>query len=198
MIGNVSIRKNDLDISVDSLRRAWKSFRRGKRWSPEMVKFWYRLEDEMASLYGDIALGRYRHGGYRTFNVTDNKSRTISVSSVRDRVVHRLMYDYLIRHFDRTFIYDVWSCRKDKGLLGAIAQVQDLFRRHQNKYVWRADIKKFFDHVDHGTLKRILARKVEDQVALKVLVEIIDSYLAPHRGGSRERVGPHAECPSAI
>ncbi len=187
MIGNVSIQKDDLDISADSLRRAWGSFCRGKQWSPEIVKFWYRLEEEIASLHEDISGGLYRHGGYRTFMVTDNKRRTISVASVRDRVVHRLLYDYLVKHFDQTFIFDVWSCRKGKGLLGAIDRVLNLFRRHRSKYVWRADIRKFFDHVDHEVLKGILTRKVQDQFVLALLSEVIKSYKTTAWTDTRER-----------
>ena len=187
MIGNVSIQKNDLDISVESLQRAWGRFRRGKRWSPEMVKFWYRLEEEVASLSNDIATDKYRHSCYRTFEVTDNKRRTIRVASVRDRVVHRLLYDYLVSRFDRIFIFDVWSCRKGKGLLGAITRVREFFHRHHEKFVWRADIRKFFDHVDHPTLKQILARKVDDPLALRLLTEIIDSYFVSPGADERER-----------
>src|SRR5262249_2713544 len=68
--------------------------------------------------------GGYPHGPYDTFTVRDPKTRLIAVASIRDRLVHRLLYDALIDRFDPVFLYDVWSCRKDKGLHRAIDRAQ--------------------------------------------------------------------------
>ncbi len=114
----------------------------------------------LSSLHADIANGRYRHGGYRSFIVSDNKKREISVASVRDRVVHRLLYEYLVPIYDQTFIFDVWSYRKEKGLLGAIERTEHFFSRYPRSFVWRADVRKFFDNVDHRILLGLLRKKV--------------------------------------
>lgn len=52
------------------------------------------------------------------------------MASVRDRIVHRLVYDFLVGIYDETFIYDAWSCRKGKGLLGAIERTQEFLMRY--------------------------------------------------------------------
>lgn len=134
------------------------------------------------SLFIDLNRGTYQHGPYRQFNVADNKKRIISVSSIRDRIVHRLMYDYLNTLFDRRFFFDAWSCRKGKGLLKAIERVQ-MFLRSGNMFVWRADVQKFFDHVDHRMLLNLLGRIVKDEKALQLLKLIISSFeTAPRKG----------------
>jgi len=84
----------------------------------------------------------------------------IAVANIEDRIVHRLIYEYLVPIFDKTFIFDVWSCRKNKGLTAAIERVQKLFRGHKNFYCWRADIEKFFDNIDHQLLIKFLFRKI--------------------------------------
>ena len=118
--------------------------------------------------------------------VTDNKRREISVASIRDRVAHRLLYDYLVKVYDRTFIYDAWSCRKDKGVIGAINRVQDYARGHPRNFVWRMDITKFFDSVQHKTLCFILKRRLQgDPTALALASKIINSY--PEKIPERER-----------
>lgn len=86
------------------------------------------------------------------------------------------MYDYLVGIFDKTFIFDVWSCRKDKGLMGAIDRAQLFIKKYANGFVWRADIRKFFDNVDHDILFQLLKRKIRDEKALFLLKEIIDSF----------------------
>jgi hypothetical protein len=42
--------------------------------------------------------------------------------------------------------------------------------------LWRADITKLFDSVDKTTLKRLIKRRVQDPVALRLLEEVVDSY----------------------
>jgi len=144
--------------------------------SPAMHEFQYNLEAELFNLYNDLNQGTYKHGTYKKFIVNDNKKREISVSYIRDRVAHRLVYDYLVPIYDKTSIYDLWSCRKDKGLLACIQRTQKFMRSYTYSYVWRADIKKFFDHIDHTILLRIINRKVKDPVAFNLLKNIINSY----------------------
>lgn len=123
-MGNESI-----DLSLKNIWRSWFAFRKGKRTSNELHDFQYHLEKNLYGLFKDLNQGTYRHGGYRQFTVCDNKRREISVANIRDRVVHRLLYDFLEKIYDKTFIYDAWSCRKNKGLLGAINRTNYFLKR---------------------------------------------------------------------
>lgn len=123
-MGNVSI-----DLSLKNIWRSWFEFRKGKRATYELDTFQYYLEKNLFELFENLNDGTYRHGGYRMFTVCDNKKREISVASIRDRVVHRLIYDFLEKIYDKTFIFDAWSCRKEKGLLGAIERANGFLKR---------------------------------------------------------------------
>lgn len=105
---------------------------------------------------------------------------------MRDRVVHRLLYEYLVRTYDKTFIYDAWSCRKGKGLIGAIERTQYLLKKYPRSFVWRADIVKFFDNVDHAILESTLSRKIADKTATRLLHEVISSFGTRARERERE------------
>lgn len=137
----------------------------------------------MYALHRDLSEGTYAHGVYKTFTVSDNKRREISVASIRDRVVHRLVYDHLTPLYDKTFIYDAWSCRVGKGLLGAIQRAQYFLKKAPHAWIWRGDIKKFFDSVDHGTLLEILSHKIKDSKTYGLLNEIIGSFATLDRNG---------------
>lgn len=115
---------DSIDLSLKNIWRSWFEFRKGKRVGDELHAFQYQVEKNLYALFKDLNNGTYRHGGYCKFIVNDNKRREISVASIRDRVVHRLIYEYLEKIYDKTFIYDAWSCRKGKGLLGAIERTQ--------------------------------------------------------------------------
>lgn len=141
-----------------------------------MEKFVFNLEAELFSLYQELNDSTYQHGDYRYFIVSENKKREVSVASVRDRIVHRIVYDYLNPIFNPDFDDDVWSCRKNKGLLGAILRTQQLLQKNPRRRVWRGDVRKFFDNVDHGILFKFIQRKVFDSDALRIISDVIQSY----------------------
>lgn len=177
---------DSIDFSLSNIWHKWQRFKIGKFKSKELQIFEFNLENELYSLHKDLNSGFYLHGSYRSFTVTDNKRREISVASVRDRVVHRIVYDYLTTVYDPDFDFDVWSCRKNKGLLGAILRSQKLMLNYSKEWVWRSDIKKFFNSVDHDILYQIITRKIRDIRTLNIIKIIIESY---HYGEKNSNIG---------
>ncbi len=158
MMGSVSI-----DASIEGLWRAWERFARGKRRTPAFDHFAYHLERNLRLLECELQARTYRHGAYQTFIVRDPKPRVIAVAPIRDRVVHRLAYDALVTCFDRLFLFDVWSCREGKGLHAAIDRAQQFLASFPRCNVWRADIARFFESVDHAVLRSCLRRRITDE-----------------------------------
>jgi RNA-directed DNA polymerase len=103
-----------IDLGLSNIWQSYFKFKKGKKLSQELENFNYYLEENLRALHRDLNSGEYKHGQYRKFVVTDNKRREISVARIRDRVVHRLIYEYLCGIFDKTFIFDAWSCRKTR------------------------------------------------------------------------------------
>ena len=167
---------DSINLGLGNIWRSWFAFRKGKRATLELHEFQFDLEKNLFGLRRDMVNGTYRHGSYRRFTVCDNKRREISVAGIRDRVVHRLIYDYLVPIFDKVFVFDAWSCRTGKGLLGAIERAQGFLKKSPRAYVWRADIKKFFDSVDQGVLMGLVSRRVGDPRALGLIGEVVGSF----------------------
>ena len=174
---------SDIDISIAALYEAWRLFRRGKRAGRHIVEFEYNLEKELMCLAYEIAQGAYRHSSYEKFVVNDNKRRLIAVAAVRDRVVHRLLYEYLVQRYDKMFVYDAWSCRPRKGIDGAISRVQQHMRAYRDGWLWRSDIRKFFDHVDHEVLLELISRRVTGSRAIWLMRTVVESYDAGKQAG---------------
>lgn len=140
------------------------------------MAFEANLESELLSLTYDINHGLYRHGDYEHKIINEKKRRDIYVAEVRDRVVHRLIYDYLVPLLNHRFDPDVWSCRLGKGLYGALGRTQQLARAHDGGWVYRADVRKFFDNVDQAVLRVALLRHVTDQKAMQLIDQTLASY----------------------
>ncbi len=176
---------DSINLGLENIWRSWFAFRKGKKPTDELHGFQYYLERNICALFKDLNNGAYRHGGYKKFIISDNKRREVSVALIRDRIVHRLLYDYLTPIYDKTFVYDAWSCRIGKGLLGAIQRAQTFLKKYSSSYVWKGDVKKFFDSVDHSSLLKILSRKIRDAKAYNLLKAIVDSFRlnATDKGG---------------
>ncbi|MFH0853099.1 MAG: reverse transcriptase/maturase family protein [bacterium] len=168
-------------IGLENLLAAWEEFRLGKRDKPDVQAFVRHLLDNIVQLHEDLANFTYRHGGYKAFAINDPKPRQIHKASVRDRLLHHVIYRILYPFFDRTFIADSFSCRVDKGTLNAIERFQTFgyqVSRNNTRTCWvlKCDIRKFFANINHGILLQVLARYLPDQNILWLLENVIDSF----------------------
>ncbi|MBI5254196.1 hypothetical protein HY932_00195 [Candidatus Falkowbacteria bacterium] len=168
-------------ISLENLFLAWKEFRKGKSKKQDIADFEMNLEDNIFALHKDLASGAYKHGKYVSFYVCDPKRRHIHKATVRDRVLHRAVVRVIEPIWERTFIFDSWSCRKDKGHHAAIRRFQRFGRslsQNYTKTLWilKLDIRKFFELVNRDVLLKIVATKICDERLLSLLREIIDSF----------------------
>ncbi|MCL2869794.1 hypothetical protein FWF48_03235 [Candidatus Saccharibacteria bacterium] len=168
--------------TYEELFTAYKAFRQGKKLSYSLADFEYNLVPNLRELAAEIDNHTYHHGNYRILTVREKKRRDLAIACIRDRVVHRYVYDYLVGLFDTNFDPDVWSCRRGKGLHACLARTQQLLKCYPRAYAWRTDITKFFDHVDHHVLRQCLKRRVQNCEMLWLCDEIISSYHL--RGGA--------------
>jgi retron-type reverse transcriptase len=175
-------------ISLENLFTAWREFRRGKRSKQDVQLFEFTLEDNLFALHEDLVSGRYQHGSYTQFHITDPKQRLISKASVRDRVLHHAIYRILYPLFDQTFVFDSYSCRKDKGTHRAFKRLVTVSRKISKNYkkpCWalKCDVRKFFNSIDHKLLSQLLKERILDEKLLELLDSIIGSFCtAPGKG----------------
>ena len=171
----------DQIISLDNLFVAWREFRKGKRSKLDIQAFEFNLEDNVLSLHQDLIKGIYKHSRYQPFKISDPKPRNIHKARVRDRLLHRAIYQVLYPYFDTTFIYDSYSCRDNKGTHKAFSRLASLARKISGNYTkpcfaLKLDIRKFFDSIDHGVLMDLLKKRIEDKQLLNLLQDIISSF----------------------
>ena len=140
--------------------------------------------DNIFDLFNDLKNKTYKHGEYRAFNISDPKPRRIHKATIRDRLLHHLIYQELYEYFDSKFIHDSYSCRLQKGTHKAINRFRDFFRKVSNNntktcWVLKCDIKKFFANIDHNILKQILSKAGFDTDILWLLSQVINSFFSP-------------------
>ncbi len=167
--------------TIEKLLKAWQEFLRDKKDRKDVILFQAKLMDNIFLLHNDLKNKTYIHGEYKEFNISDPKPRIIHKATVRDRLLHHLIYQELYEYFDSKFIYGSYSCRENKGTHKALNRFRDFSREvstNNTKTCWilKCDIKKFFANIDHEILKRILERNIGDKNILWLLSRVIDSF----------------------
>ena len=163
-------------------------FKKGKINKKDVTFFSVDLEDKLLELCDDLKNETYKHGTYKKFVIADPKRRVIHKATMRDRILHRAIYRVLYPIFDKSFIFDSYSARDYKGVYSAIKRFEYFawkLSRNNTKtvYVFKADLKKFFDSIDHIKLFQILESKIKDEKTMNLLKEIINSlYVTKGKG----------------
>lgn len=174
-------------ISIDNLLKAWQEFLCGKRKRKDIEEFQWHLMSNIISLHLELAVKTYVHSEYIAFKISDPKPRDIHKASVRDRLLHHAIYRILYPYFDKRFINDSYSCRIEKGTHKAIEQFKKYAHKaskNNTKTLWilKCDIRKFFASINHGILKEILSKYINDKDILWLLGQIIDSFYSTEKG----------------
>ena len=171
----------DQIISIEHLLQAWEDFRIGKRKRKDVQEFERNLEDNLFQLHYSLKAKIYQHGSYTHFNIYDPKFRHIHKACVIDRVVHHAIVSVIEEIFDRTFIYDSYSCRKNKGTHRGVKRLYVFVRKVSRNYTrtcfaLKMDVKKFFASVDHDILLSLIKKKIGDADLIWLLENILKSF----------------------
>lgn len=168
-------------ISLENLFVAWDEFKKDKQKKSDVLRFEWRLEENIFDLYRDLKNHIYQHGPYTSFYIKDPKLRHIHKATVRDRVLHHAVFAILNPIFESTFIPNSFSCRIGKGThkgVNCLAKMLRKISRNHTKscFILKCDIAQFFASVNHQILLEIISKKIKDDKAIWLIKEIIESF----------------------
>ena len=185
---------------------AWRKARKNKTKKEYVLDFEKNLHKNLYNLHLELKNKTYSPKPLKTFILRDPKTRKISKSDFRDRIIHHALCRVIEPIFEKSFIYDSYANRKEKGNLKAIkrfdyfirkvsrnGKLNGWFNNNQIKgYCLKADIKHYFQEVNHNTLTNIIKRKIKDKQTLCLINKIIKN--TEIRGGAK----PFRQCKSKI
>lgn len=146
------------------LFKAYYDARKHKRNTRNQLKFEINLEENLVTLRDELMERTYKVGRSTCFIIEDPVKREIFAADFRDRVVHHLVYNYIMPIFERTFITDSYSCRKGKGTLYGVERLEHHIRSCSHNYTDLAyapkmDIQGYFMNINR---KHLLETVKED------------------------------------
>lgn len=99
--------------------------------------------------------------------------RPLGVPAVRDRVVQKALCNVIQPIFEIGFSPDSYGFRPGMGCKDALRQVQAELRSGK-RYVLDADIKSFFDSIDHELLMSLVERNISDGRTLSLIRQFLE------------------------
>src|SRR3989344_6971736 len=188
--------------SIENLTLAWKKARENKTLHKDVIEFEKDLERNLLDLQFELKSQTYKPKPLTTFVLRDPKTRVISKSDFRDRVIHHAIINIIEPIFNKSFIHDSCANQLGKGNLFGLKRFDNFTKKvsknglisknkfRDNNYITgfclKADIKHYFEEVDHFTLLNIIQRKMTDKEVIRLIKEILNNN-AFNSGGGRKQ-----------
>jgi group II intron reverse transcriptase/maturase len=133
------------------------------------------LEENLRDLSGRLRRGAYRAKPVRRAYVakTDGRQRPIGVCVLEDKIAQRAAVEVLCAVFDRDFFRFSYGFRQGRSQHDALDALYVAILRRKVNWVLDADIRAFFDTLNHEWLVRFTEHRIGD----RRLVRLIQKWL---------------------
>lgn len=158
---------------------------RNVRWKDSTVNFEENRLNNILALKEQLENDSYEQLVFNSFTIIERgKPRDIRACHIYDRLAQNtLCSQVLIPELTPKFIYDNCATLKGKGIDFALLEVRKhLQAAHRTYglgkpfYGLRIDIQKFFDSIDHNSLKQMAKHYIKEERVFKLIDYIIDTF----------------------
>lgn len=167
--------------SLDNLFACWREAKRAKGHSLRIQRFGEDPLRYLSLIQERLRDRSFRFGPYRHFTVREKKFREVVDAPMKDRVVHWMLYRYLLPIWRRRFIHDTYGNLPERGTHAAVRRVASFARRPACRWVLQLDISKYFHSVPHVQLKARVLRYIGDESLRRLIASLVDSYRTDDR-----------------
>ena len=152
-------------FTYDEVFKAYYDCMHNKKSTANATKFSIDIIEKLFTLCDELNDNSYEIGSSITFVVKFSVLREVFAADFRDRIVHHLIMNELMIYFEKEFISESFSCRKNKGVLYGIDTMYEHIKNCTDNYqkdawILKMDIKSFFMSID----KNILVDLVDDLI----------------------------------
>ena len=148
-------------VTMDNIRLAFKKAARGKHRYTQVREVEQDLDNKLLEIQRMLIEGTFRTSKYKIRKIYEPKERTIYVLPFfPDRIVQHAIMNIVAPIWDKIFIHDSFSCRKNKGQHAASKKLMKFIGGKKDLYCLHCDISKFFPSINHDIMMHIIRRKI--------------------------------------
>jgi len=187
-------------VDEELLRLAFRSLR--KQAAPGVdgqsyEEYAANLDQNLKDLYARLKGGRYRAPTIRRVYIPkeNGKRRPIGISTVEDRLVQKAIAWLLSAVFEQDFLDCSHGFRPNRSPHTALHRLREGIRQHQVRYVVEADLRSYFDTVNHEWLRKFVRHRANDGGLIRLLDQwlkagVMDNGVVIHNDEGVPQGGP--------
>src|SRR5215218_410855 len=181
-------------VTVDRLRSAYEALSRDAAAGVDGVT-WYEygqdLEENLRDLHARVHRGGYRARPSRRVYIpkADGQQRPLGVAALEDKILQRAVVEVLNAIYETDFLGFSYGFRPGRSPHRALdALAVGIYRRKVN-WVLDADIRGFYDAIDHGWMLKFLEHRIADKRVLRLIRKWLQAGVIENGAWSETVVG---------
>lgn len=164
-------------LKVPLLTEAYQRLRRSAAPGVDGVtweEYGEHLDARLLDLQDRIHRGSYHPQPVRRVHIPkgDGRTRPLGIPSLEDKIVQQAVRMVLEPIYERMFLSFSYGFRPGRSQHDALNALAEAISRKLN-WVLDADIRSFFDTIDHGWMQRFLEHRIADRRMVRLLMKLL-------------------------
>jgi len=181
-------------ITVDLLRESYLALKRDAAPGVDDVtwrQYGEQLEERLSALHERVQSGRYRAMPSKRIWIPkpDGRQRPIGIAVLEDKVVQQAVVVVLNQIYEEAFLGFSYGFRPNRNPHRALDAVWVGIIQRKIRWVLDADIRGFFDNIDHEWLMKFLEHRIADPRILRLIGKWLQAGVSEEGQWSRTKVG---------
>jgi group II intron reverse transcriptase/maturase len=132
-----------------------------------------KLEQNINDLCKRIHRGTYRATPSRRTYIpkSDGSKRPLGIATIEDKVAQGAMAEVLTAIYEEEFLGFCYGFRRQRGQHDALDALVMAIEHRKVNWILDADIRGFFDAVDHGWMQKMIEHRVGDQRVVRLIMK---------------------------
>ena len=181
-------------LTVDLLRDSYYALKRnaapgvdGVRWS----EYEDGLEGRLQDLHGRVHRGAYRAQPSRRVYIPkgDGRQRPLGIAALEDKIVQQAVVTILNEIYEVDFRGFSYGFRPGRSPHQALDALNVGIQRKRVNWILDADIRGFFDNMDHEWTMKFVAHRVADNRVLRLIRKWLKAGVSEDGEWSETKVG---------
>jgi RNA-directed DNA polymerase len=149
------------------------------------------LEERLTSLHERIHRGSYRAQPSKRAWIpkADGRQRPLGIAALEDKIVQQAVKTVLEQIYEEDFLGFSYGFRPRRGCHDALDALWVGMTERKVNWVLDADIRGFFDAIDHGWLMKFLEHRIADRRILRLVRKWLRAGVSEDGEWSRTTVG---------
>jgi RNA-directed DNA polymerase len=161
-------------ITEEFLRDSWRMIRKDAAYGVDQVsasEYEQNLDDNIRDLVERLKRNFYHAKLVRRQYIPkpDGRQRPLGIPATEDKLLQLAVTRVLEAIYEQDFLSCSYGYRPERSALDAVFKLTDDLQFGPFSYVVEADIKGFFDNIDHDKLIEMLERRIGDPRLLRLI-----------------------------